>query len=178
MASSGAASGGAIPRQYVPAVEKGVRESAARGFLGGYPVVDLRVTVFDGSYHEVDYSELGFNLAARRSFRGCRKLSRPTLLEPMMQVEIEAPDECAGALISDLTGRRGRVQGMDSSGAGTIGRAGVPMAEMLSYAMTLTAITQGRGSFHMDMNHYDLVPEALAEKILATANRPSHEAEE
>ncbi|HEX4650522.1 MAG TPA: elongation factor G [Granulicella sp.] len=158
--------GGAIPRQYLPAVEKGVRESAARGFLAGYPVVDLRVTVFDGSFHEVDSSEMSFKLAARLAFRSCMERARPALLEPVMRVEIDAPDECAGALIGDLTGRRGRVQGMQSGDAGTVVRAEVPMAEMLSYAMTLTAITQGRGSFHMEMNHYDLVPQMLAEKIL------------
>jgi elongation factor G len=167
--------GGAIPRQYVPAVEKGIRESAARGFLAGYPMVDLRVTVFDGSYHEVDSSEMSFKLAARLAFRKCMEQARPALLEPVMRVEIEAPDECAGALIGDLTGRRGRVQGMQSSGVGTVVRAEVPMAEMLSYATSLTSITQGRGNFRMDMNHYDLVPPLLADKILATAKQPLHE---
>jgi elongation factor G len=167
--------GGAIPRQYLPAVEKGVRESAARGYLAGYPVVDVRVTVFDGSYHEVDSSELSFKMAARLAFRKCMEQARPALLEPVMRVEIEAPDECAGTLIGDLTGRRGRVQGMESGEAGTVVRAEVPMAEMLSYATTLTSITQGRGSFHMDMNHYELVPQALAEKILATAKQAVHE---
>jgi len=167
--------GGAIPRQYLPAVEKGVRESAARGFLAGYPVVDVRVTVFDGSFHEVDSSEMSFKLAARLAFRKCMEQARAALLEPVMRVEIDAPDECAGALIGDLTGRRGRVQGMQSGDAGTVVRAEVPMAEMLSYATTLTSITQGRGSFHMEMNHYDLVPQMLAEKILATAKQPAHE---
>jgi elongation factor G len=167
--------GGAIPRQYLPAVEKGVRESAARGFLAGYPVVDVRVTVYDGSFHEVDSSEMSFKLAARLAFRKCMEQARPTLLEPVMRVEIDAPDECAGALIGDLTGRRGRVQGMLSGDAGTVVRAEVPMVEMLSYATTLTAITQGRGSFHMEMNHYDLVPQMLAEKILATAKQPVRE---
>jgi elongation factor G len=167
--------GGAIPRQYVPAVEKGIRESAARGFLAGYPMVDLRVTVFDGSYHEVDSSEMSFKMAARLAFRKCMEQARPALLEPVMRVEIEAPDECAGVLIGDLTGRRGRVQGMQSGGVGTIVRAEVPMAEMLSYATSLTSITQGRGNFRMDMNHYDLVPQLLADKILATAKQPVHE---
>jgi elongation factor G len=167
--------GGAIPRQYLPAVEKGVRESAARGYLAGYPIVDLRVTVFDGSFHEVDSSEMSFKLAARLAFRKCMEQARPALLEPVMRVEIETPDECAGALIGDLTGRRGRVLGMQSNEAGTIVRAEVPMAEMLSYATTLTSITQGRGSFHMDMNHYDLVPQLLADKILAAAKQLVHD---
>src|SRR5580658_5079637 len=167
--------GGAIPRQYVPAVEKGVRESAARGYLAGYPVVDIKVTVFDGSYHDVDSSEMSFKMAARLAFRKCMESARPALLEPIMRVEIEAPDDFAGALIGDLTGRRGRVQGMEGGGAGTIVRAEVPMAEMLSYATTLTSLTQGRGSFRMEMGHYDVVPQLLADKILANAKRPLHD---
>jgi elongation factor G len=167
--------GGAIPRQYVPAVEKGVHESAARGFLAGYPVVDIKVTVFDGSYHDVDSSEMAFRMAARLAFRKCMEQAKPALLEPVMRVEIEAPDEFAGALIGDLTGRRGRVQGMEGGGAGTIVRAEVPMAEMLSYATTLTSLTQGRGSFRMEMGHYDVVPQLLADKILASAKQPVHD---
>jgi len=164
--------GGAIPRQFVPAVEKGIQESAARGFLAGYPVVDIKVTVFDGSYHDVDSSELSFKMAAHVAFRKCREQAKPALLEPVMRVEIDSPDECAGALMADLNGRRGRVQGMESAGAGTIVRAEVPMAEMLSYGTTLTSITQGRGSFRMEMDHYDVVPPMLCEKIVATAKRP------
>jgi elongation factor G len=164
--------GGSIPRQFVPAVEKGIRESAGRGYLAGYPVVDFKATVFDGSYHDVDSSEMSFKLAARIAFRRCMEQAKPALLEPMMRVEIEAPDEFAGALMADLNSRRGRVQGMESAGTGTIVRAEVPMAEMLSYGTTLTSITQGRGSFRMDMDHYDLVPQNLSEKILVTAKRP------
>ena len=171
--------GGAIPRQYVPAVEKGIHESAARGFLAGYPVVDIKVTVFDGSYHDVDSSEMSFKMAAHMAFRKCMEQAKPALLEPVMRVEIDSPDECAGALMADLNGRRGRVQGMESTGAGTTVRAEVPMAEMLSYGTTLTSITQGRGSFRMEMDHYDVVPPGLSEKILATAKKPLHdEAEE
>lgn len=170
--------GGAIPRQFVPAVEKGVHESAARGFLAGYPVVDFKVTVFDGSYHDVDSSEMSFKLAARIAFRKCMEQAKPSLLEPVMRVEIEAPDEFAGALMADLNSRRGRVQGMDSSGTGTVVRAEVPMAEMLNYGSSLTSITQGRGSFRMDMDHYEIVPPHLSEKITATAKRPVNEEEE
>jgi len=170
--------GGAIPRQYVPAVEKGVRESAARGFLAGYPVVDIKVTVFDGSYHDVDSSEMAFKMAARIGFRKCMEQAKPSLLEPIMKIEIEAPDEFAGALMGDLTSRRGRVQGMESSGAGTIIRAEVPMSEILTYGTTLTAITQGRGSFRIEMGHYDLVPQLIAEKILAAAKQPVADDEE
>lgn len=170
--------GGAIPRQFVPAVEKGIQESAVRGYLAGYPVVDFKVTVIDGSYHEVDSSEMSFKLAARIAFRKCMEQAKPTLLEPVMRVEIEAPDEFAGALMADLNGRRGRVQGMESTGSGTVVRAEVPMAEMLNYGATLTAITQGRGTFRMDMDHYDVVPQQLSERILATAKRPAAEGAE
>jgi elongation factor G len=165
--------GGAIPRQFVPAVEKGIHESAGRGYLAGYPVVDFKVTVFDGSYHDVDSSEMSFKLAARIAFRKCMEQAKAALLEPVMRVEIEAPDEFAGALMADLNSRRGRVQGMEGSGTGTVVRAEVPMAEMLNYGATLTSITQGRGSFRMDMDHYDVVPPQLSEKILTNAKRPS-----
>lgn len=170
--------GGAIPRQYVPAVEKGVRESAARGYLAGYPVVDFKCTVFDGSYHDVDSSEMAFKLAARLGFRKCMEQAKPALLEPIMKVEIEAPDEFAGALMGDLSGRRGRVQGMESTPGGTVIRAEVPMAEILSYGTALTSMTQGRGSYRMEMDHYDVVPQPIAEKILAAAKQPVLEEEE
>jgi elongation factor G len=170
--------GGSIPRQYVPAVEKGIQESAVRGYLAGYPVVDFRVTVFDGSYHDVDSNELSFKMAGRIAFRKCMEQAKPCLLEPIMRVEIEAPDEFAGALMGDLNGRRGRVQGMDTKGSATIVRAEVPMSEMLTYGTTLTAMTQGRGAFHMEMDHYDIVPPLVAEKILATAKKPKGDEEE
>ena len=170
--------GGAIPRQYVPAVEKGIQESAARGFLAGYPVVDFKVTVFDGSYHDVDSNELSFKLAGRLAFRKCMEQAKPVLLEPIMRVEIEAPEEFAGALMGDLNQRRGRVQGMESGNSGTTIRAEVPMAEMLTYGQSLTAMTQGRGSFHMEMDHYDVVPQLQADKIIANAKKPVEEDEE
>ncbi len=171
--------GGAIPRQFIPAVEKGVQESALRGYLAGYPVTDFRVTLVDGSYHDVDSSEMSFKMAGRIAFRKCMEAAKPALLEPVMRVEIEVPDEFAGALMGDLNGRRGRVQGMESLGAGgTIIRAEVPLAEMLSYGTTLTSMTQGRGSFRMEMDHYDVVPQVLADKIVATAKRPLQDEEE
>jgi elongation factor G len=170
--------GGAIPRNFVPAVEKGIQESAARGYLAGYPVVDFRVTLYDGSYHDVDSNELSFKMAGRIAFRKCMEQAKPALLEPVMRVEIEAPEECAGTLMGDLNQRRGRVQGMDSRGSSTVVRAEVPMAEMLSYGQSLTAMTQGRGSFHMEMDHYDIVPQPIAEKVLANAKKPGHDDEE
>jgi len=169
--------GGSIPRQYVPAVEKGIIETALRGFLAGYPVVDFKATVYDGSYHEVDSNELSFKVAGRKAFRAAMEAARPCLLEPIMKVDVEAPEEFAGALMGDLNGRRGRVQGMHARGKSTVIAAEVPMSEMLSYGTTLTSLTQGRGSFHMEMKHYDVVPPAVAEKILASAKKPM-EAEE
>lgn len=170
--------GGAIPRNFIPAVEKGIQESAARGYLAGYPVVDFRVTLYDGSYHDVDSNELSFKMAGRIAFRKCMEMAKPSLLEPIMRVEIEAPEECAGSLMGDLNQRRGRVQGMDSSGSSTVVRAEVPMAEMLSYGQSLTAMTQGRGSFHMEMDHYDIVPQPIAERVLANAKKPLHDEDE
>jgi len=170
--------GGAIPRQFVPAVEKGIVESAARGYLAGYPVVDFKVTVYDGSYHDVDSNELSFKMAGRIAFRKCMEMAKPTLLEPIMKVEIEAPDEFAGTLMGDLNSRRGRVQGMDSKGRTTVINAEVPMAEMLTYGSQLTSMTQGKGSYRMEVDHYDYVPAPVAEKILANAKRPVEEEEE
>jgi elongation factor G len=164
--------GGAIPRQFVPAVEKGIVESAARGYLAGYPVVDFKVTVYDGSYHDVDSNEMSFKMAGRLAFRKCMEQAKPCLLEPIMKVEIEAPDEFAGTLMGDLNSRRGRVQGMETRGRTTIINAEVPMAEMLTYGTHLTSMTQGKGSYRMEVNHYDIVPQPVAEKILANAKRP------
>jgi elongation factor G len=170
--------GGAIPRNFVPAVEKGIVESAARGFLAGFPVVDFKATVFDGSYHDVDSNELSFKMAGRIAFRKCMETAKPCLLEPIMKVEIEAPEEFAGTLMGDLNGRRGRVQGMNSKGRTTTINAEVPMAEMLTYGTLLTSMTQGKGSYRMEMDHYDIVPQLVADKILANAKRPVEEEEE
>ncbi len=170
--------GGSIPRGFIPAVEKGIVESAARGYLAGYPVVDFRVILYDGSYHEVDSNELSFKMAGRIAFRKCMEEAKPCLLEPIMKVEIEAPDDFAGTLMGDLNSRRGRVQGMETKGRTTIVNAEVPMAEMLTYGTQLTAMTQGKGSYRMEVDHYDIVPQLVAEKILANAKRPIEEEEE
>ncbi|HOK44585.1 MAG TPA: elongation factor G [Bryobacteraceae bacterium] len=161
--------GGAIPKQYIPAVEKGILEAAEKGYLAGYPVVDFKVTLYDGSYHEVDSSELSFKLAARKAFKAAMEQAKPALLEPVMNVEVQAPVEYAGDLMGDLNGRRGRISGMDTRGGTQIIRAQVPMAEMLNYQNDLTSMTQGRGSFTMEFSHYDFVPQAQAEKIIAAA---------
>ncbi|MGO9324931.1 MAG: elongation factor G, partial [Terracidiphilus sp.] len=170
--------GGAIPRNFIPAIEKGIVETAARGYLAGYPVVDFKVTVFDGSYHDVDSNELSFKTAGRLAFKNAMEQCKPCLLEPIMKVEIEAPDEFAGALMGDLNGRRGRVGGMESKGRTTVINAQVPMAEMLSYGTQLTSMTQGKGSYRMEVDHYDIVPQLVADKILANAKRPVDEEEE
>jgi elongation factor G len=170
--------GGAIPRNFIPAIEKGIVETAARGYLAGYPVVDFKAIVYDGSYHDVDSNEMSFKMAGRLAFRKCMETAKPCLLEPIMKVEIEAPDEFAGTLMGDLNGRRGRVQGMESKGRTTVINAQVPMAEMLSYGTLLTSMTQGKGSYRMEMDHYDIVPQLVADKILANAKRPVEEEEE
>jgi elongation factor G len=170
--------GGAIPRNFIPAIEKGIVESAARGFLAGYPVVDFKATVYDGSYHDVDSNEMSFKTAGRLAFKKAMELCKPCLLEPVMKVEIEAPDEFAGTLMGDLSSRRGRVQGTDSKGRTTLINAQVPMAEMLTYGTQLTSMTQGKGSYRMEVDHYDIVPQLVADKILANAKRPIDEEEE
>ncbi len=161
--------GGSIPKNFIPAVEKGVVESAARGYLAGFPVVDFRVVLYDGSYHEVDSSELAFKVAGSLAFKKAMEQAHPVLLEPIMEVEIQAPQEFAGDLIGDLNGRRGRIEGLDTRGHEQIIRAQVPMAEMLSYQSDLTSKTQGRGLFHMSFARYDLVPAPQAERIVAKA---------
>jgi elongation factor G len=161
--------GGAIPKNFIPAVEKGIVDAAGNGFLAGYPMVDFKVTVYDGSYHDVDSSELAFKLAARKAFKAAMLQAKPGLLEPVMNVEIQAPVEYAGDLMGDLNGRRGRITGMETKGATQVLRAQAPMAEMLNYQSDLTAMTQGRASFHMDFDHYDFVPQLQADKIIAAA---------
>jgi elongation factor G len=172
--------GGSIPRQYIPAIEKGIIETAERGYLAGYPVVDFKVTVFDGSYHDVDSSEMSFKLAARKAFRAAMEVAKPALLEPIMNVEVQAPVEYAGDLMGDMNGRRGRISGMETKGSTQMIRAQVPMAEMLSYQNDLTSMTQGRGSFSMEFDHYDFVPSMQADKIIAAAKaaRAGEEEEE
>ena len=161
--------GGSIPRQFIPAVEKGIQDARTRGYLAGYPMVDFRVTVFDGSYHDVDSNELSFKLAGSLAFKDAMTRARPTILEPVMNVEVYAPSDYAGDLMGDLNGRRGRIGGMDTRGSMTIIKAQVPMSEMLTYEQHLTSATGGRGSYHMEYSHYDEVPSQLQTKIIAAA---------
>ncbi len=161
--------GGAIPKTYIPAVEKGILEAAQNGYLAGYPVVDFKVSLYDGSYHDVDSSELAFKLAGRKAFRKGMEQAKAALLEPIMNVEVVAPMDFAGDLMGDMNARRGRIQGMETKGSNQIIRAQVPMAEMLTYANDLISKTQGRGSFTMEFDHYDFVPQQIAEKVIKEA---------
>lgn len=165
--------GGAIPRQFIPAVEKGLEESRVRGFLAGYPMVDFKAVLIDGSYHDVDSNELSFKTAGSLAFKDGMARARPTLLEPIMHVEVYAPSDFAGDLMGDLNGRRGRIAGMDTRGASTVIKAQVPMSEMLTYEQHLTSVTGGRGSYHMEYSHYETVPAHEQSKIVA-AHKAAH----
>ncbi len=158
--------GGSVPQQFRPAIEKGIIEAAKSGAIAGYPLVDFKVQLVDGSYHPVDSDEHSFRAAGRKAFRAAMEKVRPSLLEPVMDVEIAAPQEYAGDIMGDLNSRRGRVQGMETSGKQQVIKAQVPMAEMLNYQSTLNSITAARGSFHMQFSHYDPVPGQLAQKIV------------
>jgi elongation factor G len=159
--------GGAIPKNWIPSVEKGIRDSAARGFLAGFPVVDFRASLYDGKYHDVDSSDMAFKIAGSLAFKEAMKQARPALLEPVMNVEVYAPDQYSGDLMGDLSSRRGRISGSEARGHTVVVKAQVPMAEMLSYATDLTSMTQGRATYSMEFSHYDYVPPEFAEKIIA-----------
>jgi elongation factor G len=159
--------GGSIPQNFRPAVEKGIRESAERGWLSGNPVVDFRVTLTDGSYHDVDSSEMAFKIAGSLAFKAAMEQARPTILEPIYSVEITAPEEYMGEIMGDLSSRRGKPQGMETQGHYQVIKAIVPLAELLTYASTLKSITSDRGTYHMEFDHYDELPAQVQEKILA-----------
>jgi len=161
--------GGAIPKNFIPAVEKGIQEARQKGVLAGFPTVDFRVVLYDGSYHDVDSSEMAFKIAGSLAFKKGIKEAKPILLEPVMNVEVQGPEEFAGDLMGDLNSRRGRVQGMEVRGHTTIIKAQVPLAEMLSYASDLTSKTGARGSYTMEFARYDEVPAHLADKVIANA---------
>jgi len=161
--------GGAVPRQYIPAVEKGVREAMAEGVLAGYPVTDVKVVLYDGSFHTVDSSEMAFKIAAAQAFKkGCREAD-PVLLEPIVTAEVFVPEEYMGDIMGDLNKRRGRILGMEQRGAAQVIRAQVPLAEMFDYAIDLRSMTQGRGTFQLELSHYEEVPEPVAREVIAAA---------
>jgi elongation factor G len=167
--------GGAIPHNFRPAVEKGIQEARRRGFLAGYPMVDFRVKLIDGQYHDVDSSELAFKIAGSLAYKDAMARARPTILEPIMKVEIVTSDEFTGDIIGDLTHRRGRPQGMESSNGSQVITATVPMAEMLNYAPALRSMTQGRASFHLEFSHYEEAPKPVQDKIIAEAAKHKEE---
>jgi elongation factor G len=158
-----------VPRNFVPAVEKGIIESMKSGVMAGYPAVDLKIRFFDGKSHDVDSSEMAFKIAASMCFKKAFQEATPILLEPIMSMEITVPEDAMGDVIGDLNGRRGKVLGMDSDGKRQIIKAEVPMAEVLRYSLDLTSMTGGRGSFQMKQSHYEEVPSQLAEKIVAAS---------
>ncbi len=159
--------GGVIPQEFIPGVEKGVRDAMEEGLLAGFPMVDIKAVVFYGMYHEVDSSELSFRLAARQAFKLAAEKAEPALLEPIMLLTVSTPEAFTGDIISDLNGRRGRILGMESEGGRTRVRAEVPLAELLSYALDLKSMTQGRATFQMEFLRYDFVPAQLQERVLA-----------
>ena len=166
--------GGAIPKNWIPSVERGIREAAARGYLAGFPMVDFRAILYDGKYHDVDSSDIAFKIAGSLAFKEAMKQARPVLLEPIMNVEVYAPDQYSGDLMGDISSRRGRISGSEMRGHNVIIKATVPLAEMLTYATDLTSKTQGRASYSMEFSHYDYVPNELAEKVVA-AHKPHGE---
>jgi len=170
--------GGSIPRQYIPAVEKGVVERMSKGVIAGYPVVDVKVTVFDGSFHTVDSSEMAFKIAGSLAFKKAAALAKPVLLEPIVEMEVVVPDESVGDVMGDLSGRRGRVLGVDAKGKSQVVRAHVPLAEVLRYSSDLNSMTGGRGQFTMKIDHYEETPAAIAEKVIAEAKKEVGEEEE
>ena len=158
--------GGVVPREYVPAVDKGVREQMANGVIAGYPVVDCKVTIFDGSYHDVDSSEIAFKIAGSMAFKEGAKKAKPVLLEPIMKVEVVTPDDYMGDVNGDLNRRRGVLQGLEEAPSGKIVRAQVPLAEMFGYATTLRSMSQGRATYTMEFSHYAEVPPSVAESVI------------
>ncbi|MCP2519025.1 elongation factor G [Candidatus Aminicenantes bacterium AC-335-A11] len=161
--------GGAIPKNFIPSVEKGIQEARQKGVLAGYPVVDFKVTLYDGSYHEVDSSDIAFKIAASMAFKKGMKQAKPTILEPIMNVYVYTPEAYMGDIMGNLNGRRGKVLGIDQKGNMRIIKAQVPMAEMLDFEPTLTSITGGRGSYYMEFSHYEEVPAHLQQKIIQEA---------
>jgi len=169
--------GGAVPRQFIPAVEKGMRTRMARGVIAGYRATDVQVRLFDGKYHDVDSDARSFEIAASKGFQAAFKLAKPCLLEPIMKMQVMCPSDCMGDVIGDLNHRRGRVEGMDSTAKGEVIRAVVPMSETLKYSSDLRSITGGRGSFSIEFSHYDELPGHLMDKVIADSKMATDEDE-
>jgi elongation factor G len=162
--------GGVIPREYIPAVDKGVKEALEGGVIAGYPVVDVKVTLFDGSYHEVDSNEMAFKIAGSMAFKDGVRKAKPVLLEPIMKVEVVTPEDYSGDVIGDLNRRRGQIQGMEDSPSGKVVTAEVPLAEMFGYATSVRSMSQGRATFTMEFAKYLEVPNNVADAVLKKAS--------
>lgn len=160
--------GGAIPKEYCNAVDAGIQEALESGILGGYPVLDVKVTLYDGSYHDVDSSEMAYKIAGSMGVREAIRKAKPVLLEPMMKVEVTVPEEYMGDVIGDINSRRGRIEGMELVSGAQIIRGYVPLAEMFGYATDLRSNTQGRGLYSMQFDHYEPTPNSIAEKVLGS----------
>ncbi len=158
--------GGSVPKEYVPAVEKGIQDALGNGVLGGYPMVDMRVTLYDGSYHDVDSNEIAFKIAGSMGFRNGANDASPTLLEPVMKVEVVTPEEYMGDVMGDLNRRRGVVVGMDEQPGGKVVRATVPLATMFGYSTDLRSATQGRAVYSMEFESYEVPPQAVVDAVL------------
>ena len=159
--------GGAIPKEYIPSVADGIREAANSGILAGFPVLGVRADIYDGSYHEVDSSEMAFHIAGSMAFKEAMEKGAPALLEPIMKVEITMPEEYMGDVIGDVNSRRGRVEGMEDIGNGKMVKAYVPLAEMFGYATDLRSKTQGRGNYSMFFDHYEQCPKQVQDKVVS-----------
>jgi elongation factor G len=162
--------GGSVPREYIPAVDKGVKEALEGGVIAGYPVVDVKVTIFDGSYHDVDSNEMAFKIAGSMAVKDGVRKAKPVLLEPIMKVEVVTPEDYSGDVIGDLNRRRGQITGMDESPSGKVVTADVPLAEMFGYATTVRSMSQGRATFTMEFKKYVEVPNNVAETVLKKAS--------
>lgn len=169
--------GGVVPKNYIPAAEKGLREAAQRGYLAGYPATDFACSIYDGSYHEVDSSEMAFKIAASLAFKKAMADAMPVLMEPVMNVEVTVPEECLGDVMGDMNSRRGRIMGIDSAGKLQVVKAQCPLAEMFRYAIVLRSMTSGRGSFTMEFSHYEEVPADIAKKVIEAAAKDREEEE-
>ena len=157
--------GGAVPKEYIPKVDEGIREAMMNGPLGGYQVMDVKVELYDGSYHEVDSSEMAFKIAGSMAFREAAKKAKPVMLEPIFKIEVTVPDEYMGDVIGDINSRRGRIEGLDAASGAQVVRGYVPLAEMFGYATDLRSKTQGRGVYSMQFHHFDKLPENIREKL-------------
>ncbi len=158
--------GGVVPREYIPAVQAGLEDALDQGVIAGYPLIDVKAKLYDGSYHDVDSNEMAFRIAASMALKNAAKKCDPVLLEPLMKVEVVVPEEYLGDIMGDVTSRRGRVEGMEARGNAQVVKAFVPLSEMFGYATSLRSNTQGRGTYTMHFDHYEEVPKSIAEEII------------